>query len=141
MRPYLFTNEREIRVEKFHEAFNVDIQSKATEDLMRLRLKLIREEFLELQDIMSIIIYKLSKGSEIAKAEWIETLDGMADLQVVLSGTAVAVKELRNFAEAFFRVHESNMSKLGEDGKPILREDGKVLKGPNYKPPVLDDLV
>ena len=43
--------------------------------------------------------------------------------------------------EALNRVHESNMSKLGEDGKPIYREDGKVLKGPNYKPPDLTDLV
>ena len=43
--------------------------------------------------------------------------------------------------EAMHRVHESNMSKLDEYGKPILREDGKVLKGPNYKPPNLEDLV
>ena len=43
--------------------------------------------------------------------------------------------------EAMHRVHESNMSKLGEDGKPIYREDGKVLKGPNYQPPDLSDLV
>ena len=43
--------------------------------------------------------------------------------------------------EALNRVHESNMSKLDEDGKPIYREDGKVLKGPNYKPPTLTDLV
>ena len=43
--------------------------------------------------------------------------------------------------EALNRVHESNMSKLGEDGKPIYREDGKVLKGPNYKPPDLSDLI
>jgi len=42
--------------------------------------------------------------------------------------------------EALNRVHESNMSKLGEDGKPIYREDGKVLKGPNYQPPNLSDL-
>ena len=42
--------------------------------------------------------------------------------------------------EALDRVHKSNMSKLGEDGKPIYREDGKVLKGPNYKPPDLSDL-
>ena len=42
--------------------------------------------------------------------------------------------------EALNRVHESNMSKLDEDGKPIYREDGKVLKGPNYKPPKLEDL-
>lgn len=43
--------------------------------------------------------------------------------------------------EAFKRVHESNLSKLGMDGLPIRREDGKVLKGPNYKPADLSDLV
>ncbi len=43
--------------------------------------------------------------------------------------------------EAVKRVHLSNMSKLGEDGKPIKREDGKILKGPNYKAPDLTDLV
>ncbi len=42
--------------------------------------------------------------------------------------------------EALDRVHKSNMSKLDEDGNPIYREDGKVLKGPNYKPPNLSDL-
>ena len=42
--------------------------------------------------------------------------------------------------EALDRVHKSNMSKLDDDGNPIYREDGKVLKGPNYKPPTLEDL-
>ena len=42
---------------------------------------------------------------------------------------------------AMDRVHESNMSKLDEYGKPIYREDGKVLKGPNYTPPNLEELV
>ena len=42
--------------------------------------------------------------------------------------------------EALHRVHKSNLSKLDEDGKPIYREDGKVLKGPNYAPPNLEDL-
>ena len=42
--------------------------------------------------------------------------------------------------EAIHRVHQSNLSKLGEDGEPIYREDGKVLKGPNYEPPHLEDL-
>jgi len=42
--------------------------------------------------------------------------------------------------EALDRVHKSNMSKLDENGNPIYREDGKVLKGPNYKPPNLEDL-
>ena len=43
--------------------------------------------------------------------------------------------------EALDRVHRSNLSKLDDDNKPIYREDGKVLKGPNYKPPNLKDLV
>ena len=43
--------------------------------------------------------------------------------------------------EALNLVHKSNMSKLGDDGKPIYREDGKVLKGPNYQPPDLSDLI
>ena len=42
--------------------------------------------------------------------------------------------------EALDRVHKSNMSKLDDDGNPVYREDGKVLKGPNYKPPNLEDL-
>ena len=42
--------------------------------------------------------------------------------------------------EALDRVHQSNLSKLDEEGNPIYREDGKVLKGPNYKPPTLEDL-
>ena len=43
--------------------------------------------------------------------------------------------------QALSRVHESNLSKLDDDGKPIYREDGKVMKGPNYQPPDLSDLV
>ena len=43
--------------------------------------------------------------------------------------------------EALDRVHKSNLSKLDENGNPIYREDGKVLKGPNYQPPNLTDLV
>lgn len=43
--------------------------------------------------------------------------------------------------QAMDRVHRSNLSKLGEDGNPIYRADGKVLKGPNYQPPNLEDLV
>jgi predicted HAD superfamily Cof-like phosphohydrolase len=46
-----------------------------------------------------------------------------------------------NLDEALDRVHRSNMSKLDVDGQPIYRADGKVLKGPNYQPPNLSDLV
>lgn len=45
------------------------------------------------------------------------------------------------FMEAFSRVHDSNMSKLDSNGKPVIREDGKVMKGPNYKKPELTDLM
>lgn len=51
-------------------------------------------------------------------------------------GWSVATRQ-----EAFLRVHRSNMSKLDDDGKPIRRADGKILKGPNYREPVLTDLV
>ena len=53
----------------------------------------------------------------------------------------VALFDRDVFIEAFKRVHASNMSKLGDDGKPIRREDGKIMKGPNYKAPDLSDLV
>ena len=68
-----------------------------------------------------------------------ETLKELADLVYVCYQYAVNMGW--DLDEALNRVHESNMSKLDEDGKPIYREDGKVLKGPNYKTPNLDDLV
>jgi predicted HAD superfamily Cof-like phosphohydrolase len=64
-----------------------------------------------------------------------------ADLLYVLLGTFVSLGLGDQLIEAFERVHISNMSKLDENGKPIYREDGKVLKGPNYKSPNLEDLV
>lgn len=141
MKEYLFCNPREIDIEIFHKAFGAAIQEEATKDLILLRCRLIEEEANELLGALALIASQKAHGYETTKADWINVLDGMADLQVVLSGTAVAIKQLRHFDVAFARVHESNMSKLGEDGKPILREDGKILKGPNYKPPILDDLI
>ena len=52
-----------------------------------------------------------------------------------------AANEGWDLDEAMDRVHKSNMSKLDENGQPIYRQDGKVLKGPNYKPPNLTDLL
>ncbi len=69
-----------------------------------------------------------------------ECLKELADLVYVCYQYAANMNW--NLDEALNRVHESNMSKLDDDGKPIYREkDGKVLKGPNYKPPTLEDLV
>lgn len=64
-----------------------------------------------------------------------------ADLLYVLLGTFVSLGLEEQLVEAFRRVHISNMSKLDENNKPIYRDDGKVMKGPNYKPPNLDDLI
>ena len=58
-----------------------------------------------------------------------------------ITGSLEALFGSELFETAFRRVHASNMSKLGSDGKPIRRSDGKIIKGPNYKPPELLDLI
>jgi predicted HAD superfamily Cof-like phosphohydrolase len=67
-----------------------------------------------------------------------DQLKELADLVYVCF--QMAASQDWDLDEAMRRVHRSNMSKLGEDGKPIYRGDGKVLKGPNYAPPNLKDL-
>ena len=69
----------------------------------------------------------------------VDQLKELADLVYVCY--QYAANEDWDLDEAMRRVHQSNMSKLGNDGKPIRREDGKILKGPNYQPPNLSDLV
>ena len=68
-----------------------------------------------------------------------EALKELADLVYVCYQYAANMDW--DLDEALHRVHESNMSKLGKNGKPIYREDGKVLKGPDYAPPNLENLV
>ena len=68
-----------------------------------------------------------------------EQLKELADLVYVCY--QFAASQEWDLDEAISRVHESNMSKLDENGKPIYRADGKVLKGPNYKEPYLLDLI
>ena len=64
----------------------------------------------------------------------IEVTDALADQLYILLGTMVAHGMQDVIEDVFDEVHRSNMSKLGADGNPIYREDGKVLKGPNYSP-------
>ena len=94
--------------------------------------KLIVEEFKEFLQAESFLFMHGRNHQE-------EALKELADLVYVCYQYAENMGWLLD--EAMNRVHESNMSKLGADGKPIYREDGKVLKGPNYKPPNLSDLV
>ena len=94
--------------------------------------RLISEEFNEFIEAESLIYRDNSKFRE-------DTLKELADLVYVCYQYAANMGWFLD--EALDRVHQSNMSKLGEDGKPIYREDGKVLKGPNYKEPTLTDLI
>ena len=87
---------------------------------------LIAEEFKEFNDA-------------VANEPYENELKELADLVYVCFQYAENMEW--DLEEALDRVHKSNMSKLGLDGKPIRRADGKVLKGPNYQPPILNDLV
>ena len=87
---------------------------------------LIAEEYIEFMEAY------LNEGYE-------EELKELADLVYVCFQYAENMEW--DLEKALDRVHTSNMSKLGLDGKPIRRADGKVLKGPNYQPPNLKDLV
>ena len=89
-----------------------------------------------------ILEMEIERGHIGTKEQWAALLKELADLQYVLSGTLVSLSPFfGDFDTAFNRVHASNMSKLGNDGHPVYRADGKVTKGPNYKPPDLKDLV
>lgn len=78
-------------------------------------------------------------AAEYSKASRAELLKELSDLVFVCYQMAAYLN--MDLDEAMNRIFESNMSKLNAEGKPERRLDGKVLKGPNYKPPVLLDLV
>ncbi len=108
------------QVKEFHRKF----VTQPDDVIQKCRVTLLKEELKELEDA-------------IVSRDRVEILDALTDLQYVLDGTYIAfgLDDLKE--PAFKEVHASNMSKLGADGKPVYREDGKVLKGPNYRPPNL----
>ena len=67
--------------------------------------------------------------------DMIEVADALGDMLYILCGTIITHGMQDVIDEVFEEIQRSNMSKLGRDGKPIYREDGKVLKGPNYFKP------
>ena len=126
-------------------------------ELVQLRLRLINEEVYELIEAAKLMytvmdcahVDKHSLTSQLKRSPiyWTGTwqhakkefADALGDILVVVIGTALTCGlDIEKIME---RIHESNMSKLDENGKVIYREDGKVLKGPNYKLPVLSDLI
>lgn len=102
-------------------------------NILNTQLRLITEEYIEFVEAHTDCLNNIQN-----QRARLAALKELADLvYVCFQFAAAAGWELD---EALDRVHQSNMSKL-VDGKPLKREDGKVLKGPNYKPPYLDDLI
>lgn len=116
-------------VREFHETYGCKISDKPDlldRETQDLRNDLIFEECDELLEALD-------------KDDIIAVADALADLAYVVYGTALTFGIPLDAVLA--EVHRSNMSKLGADGKPIYREDGKVLKGPGYTPPNLGPIL
>lgn len=117
------------KVENFMRAFGQDVKTQpelAEFNTAELRFELITEEVEEL-------------ATAIDNDDIVEIADALTDILYVVYGAGHAYGI--DLDECFSEVHRSNMSKLGEDGKPLYREDGKVLKGPEYFPPNLEDII
>ena len=139
------------KVAEFIAAFNGSLDP-------RLWVKLIDEELEEfmaekygtpdhLKELCDLLY--VSTGLALTAPEHIGMLLRDSERDVILEQQATVSRTLGSgleyygedvFIEAFSRVHDSNMSKLDNEGQPVLREDGKVIKGPNYKKPDLTDL-
>jgi len=104
----------------------LDVPTLPEQNLAKLRLELIREE-----------VEELNVGIE--GMDIVEIADALTDILYVVYGAGHAFGI--DLDECYHEVHRSNMSKLGADGKPIYREDGKILKGPNYFHPNLKDIL
>lgn len=133
---------------EFHLAFNHPVASYPTVPpmaLRKLRARLIGEEFIEFVKASGLEVIIDSQTDTLTLIEtdrpcdMVECADGLGDLRYVIDG-ANLVYGFPGHA-VLMEIHRSNMSKLGEDGKPIYRDDMKVLKGPNYSPPDIEGLL
>ena len=121
------TNFTDVKV--FMETFGQMVRTKPQfpdDKIMKLRYDFIKEEFNELEHAM-----KTKNLKEIA--------DALTDILYVTYGAGFAYGI--DLDKCFKEVQRANMSKLGEDGKPIFNEKGKVMKGPNYREPNLKQFV
>lgn len=157
------------QVREFYAAFNQDVPPSESQpsldndvikDRVDLKMDLIAEEFFELVEA----VYG-KKASDLIESQWsaakalddgnrdiVETADALADMEYVIAGMAIEANIPLD--EVFDNVHESNMSKLGEDGKPILSDgvtpdprdgkvkpNGKILKGANFWEPNIPEIL
>ncbi|MAV82941.1 MAG: phosphoribosyl-ATP diphosphatase [Pelagibacteraceae bacterium] len=117
------------KVKKFMETFGQEVKntpSFSTDKINNLRFDLIKEEVDELKEAM------LNK-------DLLEVADALTDILYVTYGAGHAFGI--DLDSCFQEVQNSNMSKLGDDGKPIYNESGKVMKGPNYFKPDLNKFI
>ena len=117
------------KVGLFMKTFGQEVKTRssfASDKINKLRIDLIEEELNELKDAIN-------------KKDLKETIDALTDILYVTYGAGHAFGV--NLDECFEEVQNSNMSKLGEDGKPIFNENGKVMKGPNYFKPNLNQFL
>ena len=142
---HLYTSiaKREAFVKEFTEATGGWVDMPPLSQVLSLRRKLILEETREVVDELDNIEMLQVRGKPVTQEDYAKLMKELCDLQYVLSGTVIAFEGLptHNFVPAFNRVHASNMSKLDDNGKPVLNEYGKVMKGPNYKEPTMEGLV
>ena len=119
-------------VQKFHETFGLGVSYEMKADLGAkkndLRFELMREENEEYLEAV--------RNNDI-----IETADALGDMLYILCGTILEHGLQYKIEEVFDEIQNSNMSKLGANGKPIYREDGKVMKGPDYFKPNFEKIL
>lgn len=119
-------------VTEFHKSFSLGMKDKPTAELgikkNLLRYELMREENEEYLEAAN-------------NKDLVEVADALGDMLYILCGTIIEHGMQHKIEEVFNEIQRSNMSKLGEDGKPIYREDGKVLKGPNYFQPNIQSIL
>ena len=117
------------KVGTFMKTFGQEVKTKpsfSSDKINKLRIDLIKEELEELTEAMQ-------------KKDLLEVADALTDILYVTYGAGHAFGI--NLDACFNEVQNSNMSKLGKDGKPIFNESGKVMKGPNYFKPDLSKFV
>ena len=119
------------RVKEFMDSFGQEVKSKPewpNDETMELRIDLIEEELGELKDA-------IIDGD----GTLVDVADALSDLLYVVYGAGHSFGI--DLDKCFAEVHRSNMSKLDDDGLPFYREDGKVLKGPNFSEPDLTSVL
>ncbi len=120
------------QVKEFAEAFNIkyskEINPNLDQSTIDLRFRLMEEENKE--------YLEAANNNDI-----VEIADALGDILYILCGTILAHGLQDKIVEVFNEIQRSNMSKLDINGKPVIREDGKILKGPNYFKPKIKEIL